>query len=191
MGVKTNADGISISPLKTALQYADAKLGITVATSTYGEICGALADYFPDATGVLYDSGTEYVPWQTGVATILNGYTTVGGFDKNASNMTGRPSLVSNTNQVISVNTADKIPFSSYSTLHIKTSKGEYTANCSGWADGYLAIFLYNYFGNYTNYAYVNTTKNNMQTSAIAGLAMDYYATASPTNVVIEKIWLE
>lgn len=51
MGVKSNVQGISIAPLKTALQYADSELGIDVETSSYSDICDALAEYFPDFDG--------------------------------------------------------------------------------------------------------------------------------------------
>ena len=57
MGVKTNADGISISPLKTALQYADDALGIDVATSSYGEICDALGVFFEPKDVIVFKQG--------------------------------------------------------------------------------------------------------------------------------------
>lgn len=50
MGVKLNAQGISIVPLKTALAYADDELGIDVATASYSEICEALAEAYPAIT---------------------------------------------------------------------------------------------------------------------------------------------
>ncbi len=62
MGVKTNAQGVPLSNLKTALQYADDELGITVASSSYAEICDALADYFPDWDGMIYNAGVETIP---------------------------------------------------------------------------------------------------------------------------------
>lgn len=64
MGVKTNVDGISIAPLKSALAYADDELGITVATSSYSEICQALSDYFPEYDGTLYNYGVQNVEWE-------------------------------------------------------------------------------------------------------------------------------
>lgn len=63
MGVRTNAGGgASVAKLKTALQYADTALGIDVDTSSYAEICDALAAYFPEAL-ILFDGSSYASLW--------------------------------------------------------------------------------------------------------------------------------
>ena len=60
MGVRTNAGGgASVGKLKTALQYADGALGIDVETSSYNEICDALAIAYPEEF-TLFNAGNQY-----------------------------------------------------------------------------------------------------------------------------------
>lgn len=55
------AGGASVAKLKTALQYADNKLGLDVQHSSYSDICRALGIYFPEG---LYK---DYYPYKEGV----------------------------------------------------------------------------------------------------------------------------
>lgn len=80
MGVKTNVQGVPLSDLKTALQYADDDLGITVATASYGDICDALADFFPD-TPEISGIASSSTPYSYGGTTWYASYAIDGNFN--------------------------------------------------------------------------------------------------------------
>ena len=140
---------------------------------------------------MLYDNGTENVPWQSGVATIT-GYTNKGGFEKGSSGMVGRVSLVSSGNTFISVNTQEKVSFGNYTRFYIETTNGLYQYNCKSWGDAYLVIDIRNYSGNRSNVGTISSSKSGFTDSKnrIADLYLDYYAISSGYHdVTIKKVW--
>lgn len=198
MGVKSNVQGISITPLKTALQYADNKLGITVATSSYSEICDALADYFPEFTGAIYTNGTQDIALDNNGYAFESAVPSAGGATLGASYFSF--ANVGSNLRSRSIVTNEKIDLRNFNTLYVTYSNSVQGAShsvkssdISAIDEGYIT-FAHWYDGSYWYEAVViSSTKANFGAGANRLKLEILYMAQGESQVACqwEKVWLE
>lgn len=192
MGVKSNVQGISIAPLKTALQYADSELGIDVATASYSEICEALAEAYPElADGVLYQDGKYGVEWENGVTVFDgDGVPLVGGFTLASDHI--QTIIPSSFGQRV-LNTVNTVDLTNYSRLHIEGSNGSLPAvmDVSGITGSmYITVFAYCNSAGTVRVCRVFATPSKSYVNVYG--VVEICSTAQANNPPsITKIWLE
>lgn len=194
MGVRTNAQGISIAPLKTALQYADSKLGITVATSSYSDICTALSNYFPSFDGVFFDVNTH----NTFELLDDTGYLRTPSFttaDVPQFTSSGLRTGIINADNVHcrAILSAEKVDVTNYNALYFTLGGTTYSLDISSVSGSY-----YVYIGSYfvAGVAYymewgLTSTKNYYATNSVKSQNMGTASSGNPYNSLITKIWCE
>ena len=196
MGVKSNVQGISIAPLKSALAYADNELGITVATSSYSEICQALSDYFPEFTGEIYTNGTQNIPLDNNGYAYSPSVPANGGATLGASYFTF--ANVGSNRVCKSIVTDSKLNLRNYNTLNVMysnaiqgVSHGVKTLDISAIDEGYITCA--HWYGSYWYEAFlVSSAKVNFGDSAKLDWSILHMAQAeSQVACQWEKIWLE
>jgi len=190
MGVKSNVQGVPIAPLKTALQYAGDDLGIDVATASYSEICEALAEAYPEFTGVIYDAGSAKVALDTTGYTVGTGFTSDGTWTLNASNMSAVVPSGESHYRIIGV--ADAIDLTDYSMLYVTSNKGTLSIDISG-ISGSRYISIWVCWAGATGwprfYLSLGTSKSNMFNSSPSTYVNS--GLSAGTTVTVSKIWLE
>lgn len=192
MGVKTNVDGISIAPLKTALQYAGDDLGIDVATASYSEICEALAEAYPEFTGVIYDAGVFSVSYDNSGYVRAAGYVSAGGATLNASSITfSAPSFVNDKVLII-----DKIDYTDYDYIHVLCNGTTYTIDVTSVTG--MAYLYIEAMQNGSSIYYLTfglcSQKTNYSQNVVDSKYLDISAGSSSsviTSKAITKVWLE
>lgn len=191
MGVRTNAQGISIAPLKSALQYADSDLGIDVETSSYGEICSALSEYFAESMD-LYNAGvfSDKVTFHNPNSSCTWGTKTRRAYTVNANTLSAS---VDNINSVtwgfefVGVNLAH------YKTLYCIANGSQYSIDISTLTSdyGYVAVIGHMAGSNAIPMymAATNSTFSNMDSVSSANKVL--LSSGGPRTVSISRIWLE